>query len=87
MSLVHYGINPYWVYNSKNKTSTDRYYFFYFFSTVTFSQGESNAKKTDSVNTLLIQNLIELSIIDGQRIKTPSKGRTGNKTTVFKNNR
>jgi hypothetical protein len=53
----------------QSKTTTDRY-FFSTFSTVTFSQGEN--AKTDSVNTLLIQNLIEISIIDGQQ-KTPSK--------------
>jgi hypothetical protein len=59
---VHYGINPYWVYNSKVKLLLTGI-FFLLFSTVTFSQGESNAKKTDSVNTLLIQNLIAISIM------------------------
>ena len=47
---------------------------FLIFSTVAFSQGESNAKKNDSVNTSLIQEFNrKLSIIDGQRIKDSIK--------------
>jgi hypothetical protein len=41
-ALLHYGINLYWVYNSKIKLLLTG---IFFFSTVTFSQGESNAKK------------------------------------------
>jgi hypothetical protein len=44
-------------YNSKIKLLLQVIFFFFFNGNL--SQGESNAKKTDSVNTSLIQNLIE----------------------------
>ena len=47
---------------------------FLLFSTVAFSQGESDAKKNDSVNTSLIREFNrKLSVIDGQRIKDSIK--------------
>ncbi|MFB0909911.1 MAG: hypothetical protein QMA99_02985, partial [Flavobacterium sp.] len=47
---------------------------FLLFSTVAFSQGESDAKKNDSVHTSLIREFNrKLSVIDGQRIKDSIK--------------